>query len=40
VITVEDHIYVMGQDMDNVGIYHKYVAMRLFSSSLIEEALD
>jgi hypothetical protein len=40
VVTAEDHIYVMGQDMDNVGIEHENVAMRLFASSLIEEALD
>jgi hypothetical protein len=40
VITTEDHIYVMGRDMDNASIDHEDVAMRLFSSSLIEEALD
>jgi hypothetical protein len=40
VITVEDHIYVMGRDMDNAGIDHEDLAMRLFASSLIEEALD
>jgi hypothetical protein len=40
VITVEDHIYVMGWDMDNAGIEHEDVAMRLFYSSLTEEALD
>jgi hypothetical protein len=40
VITVEDHIYVMGQDFDNVGIDHEDVTMRLFSSSLTEESLD
>jgi hypothetical protein len=40
VITVEDHIYVMGRDMDNAGIDHEDVAMRLFTSSLTEEALD
>jgi hypothetical protein len=40
VITSEDHIYVMGRDMDNVGIDHEDVAMKLFTSSLIEEALD
>jgi hypothetical protein len=40
VITVEDHIYVMGRDMDNAGIDHEDVAMRLFASSLTEEALD
>jgi hypothetical protein len=39
-INVEDHIYVMGRDMDNVGIDHEYVAMRIFASSLTEEALD
>jgi hypothetical protein len=32
VIIVEDHIYTMGRDMDNVGIEHEDVAMRLFSS--------
>jgi hypothetical protein len=36
----EDHIYVMGQDMDNAGIDHEDVAMRIFASSLTEEALD
>jgi hypothetical protein len=39
VITAEDHIYVMGRDMDNEGIDHEDVAMRLFTSSLTEEAL-
>jgi hypothetical protein len=39
-ITVEDHIYVMGRDMDNAGIDYEDVSMRLFASSLIEEALD
>jgi hypothetical protein len=28
VITVEDHIYVMGRDMDNAGIDYEDVAMR------------
>jgi hypothetical protein len=40
VITAEDHIYVIIWDMDNAGIDHEYVTMRLFSSSLTEEALD
>jgi hypothetical protein len=40
VITTEDHIYVMGCDLENVGIDHKDVAMRLFASSLTKEALD
>jgi hypothetical protein len=40
VITDEGHIYVMGRDMDNAGIDHEDVAMRLFASSLIEESLD
>jgi hypothetical protein len=40
VITAEDHIYVMGWDMDIAGIDHEDVAMRLFASSLTEEALD
>jgi hypothetical protein len=40
VIIVEDHIYNMGRDMDNAGIEHEDVAMRLFASSLTEEALD
>jgi hypothetical protein len=40
VITVEDHICVMGQDLDNAGIDHEDVAMRLITSSLTEEALD
>ena len=39
VITFKDHIYVMVQDMDNVGIEHEDVAMKLFSPSLTEEAL-
>ena len=30
----------MGWDMDNVGIDHEDVAMRLFALSLTEEALD
>jgi hypothetical protein len=40
VIIVEDHIYVMGRDMDNACIDHEDVAMRLFALSLTEEALD
>jgi hypothetical protein len=40
VLTAEDHIYFMGRDMDNAGIDHEYVVMRLFTSSLTEEALD
>jgi hypothetical protein len=40
VIIIEDHIYVMGPDMDNSGIDHEDVAMKLFASSLTEEALD
>jgi hypothetical protein len=40
VITVEDHIYTMGWDMDNAGIEHEDVAMRLFSSSLNEGSFD
>jgi hypothetical protein len=40
VITTENHIYVMGRDMDNAGIDHEDVAMKLFTSSLTEEALD
>jgi hypothetical protein len=39
VTIAEDHIYVMGRDMDNAGIDHEDVAMRLFASSLTEEAL-
>jgi hypothetical protein len=40
VITVEDHIYVMGRDMENTSIDHEYVAMRLFDSLMTEESLD
>jgi hypothetical protein len=40
VITIKDHIYIMGWDMDNAGIDHEDVAMRLFASSLTEESLD
>jgi hypothetical protein len=39
-VTVEDHIYVLGRDMENAGIEHEDVAMNLFSSSLTEESLD
>jgi hypothetical protein len=39
VITVEDHIYVMGRDMDNAGIDHEDVAMKLFASSLLKKLL-
>jgi hypothetical protein len=39
-VTVEDHLYVMGRDMDNAKIGHEDVAMKLFTSSLTEEALD
>jgi hypothetical protein len=40
VVTVEDHLYVMGRDMDNAGIEHEDVAMKLISLSLTDEALD
>jgi hypothetical protein len=40
VITVEDHIYVMGRDMDNAGIDHEDVSLRSFASSLTKESLD
>jgi hypothetical protein len=40
VITTENHLYVMGRDMDNAGIEDEDVAIKLFSSSLTEEALD
>jgi hypothetical protein len=40
VVTPEDHLYVMGREMGNVGIEQEDVAMRLFTSSLTEEALD
>jgi hypothetical protein len=39
-VIVEDHIYIIDQDMDNAGIEHEDVAMRLLASSLTEEALD
>jgi hypothetical protein len=35
VINVEDHIYVMHQDMEILGIDHEDVSMRLFTSSLV-----
>jgi hypothetical protein len=40
VVTTEGHLYTMGWDMDNAGIEHEDVAMKLFASSLTEEALD
>jgi len=40
VVIVEDHIYVMGRDMENAGIKHEDASMRLFSSSLTKEALE
>jgi hypothetical protein len=40
VVTIEDPLYVMGQDMENVGIKHEDVAMRIFASSFTKEALD
>jgi hypothetical protein len=40
VIIVKDHIYVMGQDMDNEGIDHEDVAMKIFASSLTKESFD
>ena len=39
-ITVEEHIYVMGQDMENACIDHEDVAMILFASSLTKGALN
>jgi hypothetical protein len=39
VVTVEDHLYTIGWDMDNVEVEHEDVAMRLLASSLTEEAL-
>jgi hypothetical protein len=32
VITVKDHIYVMGRDKDNAGIDHEDVTMKIFAS--------
>jgi hypothetical protein len=40
VVIVEDHLYIIGRDMDNASIEYKDVAMRLLASSLTEEALD
>jgi hypothetical protein len=40
VVTVEDHLYIIGWDMDNAGIENEDVAMNLLASSLIEEYLS
>jgi hypothetical protein len=40
VINVEDHIYVMGWDMDNACIDHEDVAMILFIPSFSKDELD
>jgi hypothetical protein len=39
VVTVEDHLYTIGRDMDNAEVEHEDVAMKLLASSLTEEAL-
>jgi hypothetical protein len=39
VVTIEDHLYTIGRDMDNTEVKHKDVAIRLLASSLTEEAL-
>jgi len=38
VITVDDPLYAMGQDMENVEVEHEDVAMKLLASSLTEDA--
>jgi hypothetical protein len=38
VITVDDHLYAMGRDMENAEVEHEDVAMKLLASSLTEDA--
>jgi hypothetical protein len=38
VIIVDDHLYAIDHDMENVEVEYEYVAMRLLNSSLIEDA--
>jgi hypothetical protein len=38
-VTVDDHLYVIGRDMENAEVEHEDVAMRLLASSLTEDAL-
>jgi hypothetical protein len=38
VVTAEDHLYAIGQDMENEGVEHEDVAMKLLATSLIEDA--
>jgi len=38
VITPKDHLHAVGVELLNAGIEHEYVAMRLLSMSLTEDA--
>jgi len=38
VITVDNHLYAMGRDMENEKVEHEDVAMKLLASSLTEYA--
>jgi len=38
VVTTEEHLYVNGRDMENKGVEHEYVEMKLLSTSLTYNA--
>jgi hypothetical protein len=38
VVTVEEHLYAIGRDMENEGVEHEDVAMKLLATSLTEDA--
>ena len=37
-VTNEEHLYAIGRDMENEGVEHEDVAMRLLDTSLSEDA--
>jgi hypothetical protein len=38
VVTAKEHLYAIGRDMENEGVEHEYVAMKLLHTSLNEDA--
>jgi hypothetical protein len=38
VVTAEEHLYAIGRDMENEGVEHEDVAMKLLATSLTEDA--
>jgi hypothetical protein len=38
VVTTKEHLYAIVQDMENEGVEHEDVAMKLLATSLIEDS--